>query len=162
MTTCSIEGCSKEHLARGWCSKHYKKWRKYGDPLAFREIHKKGEGWINDSGYRVIGDRREHRSIAEKSLGESIQKGSCVHHLDENRLNNDPSNLIICNSIGSHTTLHRKKRALKECGHEDWRKCPFCKEYDDPENMSIGHSGKGSTFFFHSGCHNKYRRERWK
>lgn len=28
---CSIDGCSKPHLARTWCSKHYERWRKYGD-----------------------------------------------------------------------------------------------------------------------------------
>lgn len=30
---CSIAGCSKPHLARGWCSTHYARWRKHGDPL---------------------------------------------------------------------------------------------------------------------------------
>lgn len=30
---CSIEGCSKAHEARGYCSKHWLRWRKYGDPL---------------------------------------------------------------------------------------------------------------------------------
>ena len=24
---CSIEGCNTKHLARGWCSKHYQRWR---------------------------------------------------------------------------------------------------------------------------------------
>ena len=30
--TCSIAGCGDGALARGWCNKHYKRWRKYGDP----------------------------------------------------------------------------------------------------------------------------------
>lgn len=34
MQTCSIEGCSKKLLARGWCSLHYQRWRRHGDPLA--------------------------------------------------------------------------------------------------------------------------------
>lgn len=29
---CSIEGCNKPILSRGWCNKHYIRWRKYGDP----------------------------------------------------------------------------------------------------------------------------------
>lgn len=31
--TCSVEGCSKRHEARGWCPAHYRRWRQYGDPL---------------------------------------------------------------------------------------------------------------------------------
>lgn len=30
---CSVPGCGKQHLARGWCTQHYQRWRKYGDPL---------------------------------------------------------------------------------------------------------------------------------
>ena len=29
---CSIEGCEAKVLARGWCNKHYKRWRRHGDP----------------------------------------------------------------------------------------------------------------------------------
>ena len=31
--TCSIDGCNKEKAARGWCSTHWARWRKHGDPL---------------------------------------------------------------------------------------------------------------------------------
>ena len=30
--TCNIGGCDRTLYARGWCSKHYKRWRRHGDP----------------------------------------------------------------------------------------------------------------------------------
>jgi hypothetical protein len=30
--TCSIDGCSNTPHARGWCSKHYQRWKAHGDP----------------------------------------------------------------------------------------------------------------------------------
>lgn len=32
---CSIEGCGKSRLARGWCPMHYERWRQHGDPLVW-------------------------------------------------------------------------------------------------------------------------------
>lgn len=31
--TCQIDGCDSRSLARGWCSKHYQRWKRHGDPL---------------------------------------------------------------------------------------------------------------------------------
>lgn len=32
--TCLISGCSNKSVARGWCSKHWQRWRRHGDPTA--------------------------------------------------------------------------------------------------------------------------------
>lgn len=32
--TCSIDGCSKPHLSRGFCDTHYRRWQRHGDPSA--------------------------------------------------------------------------------------------------------------------------------
>ena len=32
---CSVPGCERPHEARGWCTLHYQRWKKHGDP--FRE-----------------------------------------------------------------------------------------------------------------------------
>ncbi|GGN40520.1 hypothetical protein FHR83_007019 [Actinoplanes campanulatus] len=32
--TCCIESCDKPSFTRGWCSMHYSRWQRHGDPLA--------------------------------------------------------------------------------------------------------------------------------
>lgn len=32
MRACDIDDCRNPHYGRGWCSKHYKRWKKTGDP----------------------------------------------------------------------------------------------------------------------------------
>lgn len=34
MKTCTIEGCSRKHIARGWCHTHWSRWKSHGDPLS--------------------------------------------------------------------------------------------------------------------------------
>ena len=33
MKQCSIDGCEKRHVARGFCRQHYQRWQRHGDPL---------------------------------------------------------------------------------------------------------------------------------
>lgn len=35
---CSIEGCSNKVRARGWCDKHYRRWKRNGDPMVKRRV----------------------------------------------------------------------------------------------------------------------------
>jgi hypothetical protein len=37
MAICSVEGCTKTAIARGWCSAHYTRWKKHGDPLTVKQ-----------------------------------------------------------------------------------------------------------------------------
>ena len=44
---CSIAGCIRPVLARGWCGAHYAKWRRYGDPIGTYKIHgNKGKRYL--------------------------------------------------------------------------------------------------------------------
>ena len=37
---CSVDGCDSPHTARGYCNKHWRKWRLYGDPLGKGKLGK--------------------------------------------------------------------------------------------------------------------------
>lgn len=38
---CTIEGCDREVVARGWCGKHYARWSAHGDPTILKTPPKK-------------------------------------------------------------------------------------------------------------------------
>jgi len=63
--TCLIPGCEKLRQARGWCSKHYKRWQLYGDPhTAARHWHDAGDrvGYVglHKRLYRQKGPATDH------------------------------------------------------------------------------------------------------
>lgn len=45
---CSIEGCEREHYGKGFCSAHYKRNRRHGDPLAGRIGTGEAQKFIDD------------------------------------------------------------------------------------------------------------------
>ena len=51
--------------------------------------------------------RREHRVVAEQTLGRPLEKGEVVHHIDGDKKNNHPSNLVVY-TISDHTHHHWK------------------------------------------------------
>ena len=50
--------------------------------------------------------RHEHRVIAEQILGRPLRAGEVVHHVDGNKRNNDPGNLIVFDSQSEHMRWH--------------------------------------------------------
>ena len=76
---------------------------------------------FNSSGYYMIfvgkhhhladvrGYAYEHRLIAEKKMGRKLLTGEQVHHIDENKLNNEESNLEVIKSLRHHRYLHSHK-----------------------------------------------------
>lgn len=49
---CAITGCEAKELVRGWCTKHYNRWVRYGDPEADVRHRSKdgGTGWCSVDG----------------------------------------------------------------------------------------------------------------
>lgn len=80
-------------------------------PIGFKRI-KKSNGRVEiktDKGFVL-----EHVAIMEGIVGRKLMKGEIVHHIDHDKTNNDPDNLMIMTN-GEHTTLHSTGRFVSEC-----------------------------------------------
>jgi len=117
------------------------------------------EGWSQRTGHQYVKQNGEgvaiHRLIAERILGRPLPKAARVHHRDGNPTNNQCSNLVICQDNIYHLLLHQRLRALQACGYAHWRKCVFCKEYDDPIYLVC----RPTVASFHPICRASYRRQ---
>lgn len=51
----------------------------------------------------------EHIVVAERALGRELRAGEVVHHINCDRTDNRPENLLIC-QIGYHIQLHARMR----------------------------------------------------
>jgi hypothetical protein len=135
---CIIEGCGGHGNRRGLCNLHRMRLRSHGDPLK-TVTRPRGTGSVRTDGYVMheIGKRAvlEHVLVAERALGKPLPPGAQVHHVDEDRRNNAPRNLVICDSAAYHQLLHQRTRAYRASGHADWRKCHICQRYDDLANL---------------------------
>lgn len=105
--TCSVGGCTRQHEARGWCGKHYRRWRRHGDPLV-RGGRPRGRtggttaerpaanslttstgcvewtGGVNEKGYgrmKVDGRTESVHRVAWQLANGSIPPGQVIRHL---------------------------------------------------------------------------------
>ncbi len=95
----------------------------------------------------------EHILVVEKILGKHLPPKSKIHHINENKTDNRPQNLVLCQDNAYHLFLHKRIKALRACGHTSWLKCWVCKQYDDPLNMYVNKNRVGA---FHRSCINNY------
>lgn len=157
MKTCIVEGCGKKTAAAGMCSMHYK--RKYRTGSTDENARLRGTGTVTRFGYVAIANggvkKQEHRIAAEKAIGKPLPKGAEVHHINENKADNRNENLVVCPSRAYHKLIHTRMAALDACGNASFRKCPFCKTYDDTSRMTHSKHGR---HFYHSICKTEYSR----
>uniref|UniRef100_A0A6M3LBL2 Putative HNH endonuclease n=1 Tax=viral metagenome TaxID=1070528 RepID=A0A6M3LBL2_9ZZZZ len=95
--------------------------------------------------------------VVEEVTGLKIKKPTVIHHIDEDSMNDSPSNFVVCENQAYHNFIHKRKRAYDACGNVNWLKCPFCKEYDNPDNLHI----KGAMHY-HNRCANEYNKIRYR
>jgi hypothetical protein len=100
----------------------------------------------------------KHRAIAEKILGRPLKNEECVHHIDENGLNNENSNLVICPNAAYHKLLHIRAEAYDNFGNVNARRCYLCQKFDETRYMSLQDRGKDS-FYYHKKCATKNYKE---
>lgn len=106
---------------------------------------------------------RAHVVIAEKALGHALPNGAEVHHFDGNRFNNSPQNLVICPSRAYHFLLHTRQKALNAVGNANWKRCRYCKKWDEPNNLTLSTFSNGRNNAQHKECQrkrNKLRKSR--
>lgn len=53
----------------------------------------------------------EHRLVAEQTIGRFLKPEEVVHHIDRNKINNDPNNLMVLKNQSEHNKLHRREDA---------------------------------------------------
>ena len=98
--------------------------QRYSDPkirkIIFekrRVIARQRPPTINSRGRRVIWDedvgsrRLEHLVVVERFLGRKLGRGELVHHIDENKLNNNLQNLIVITRF-EHAAIHSLMRGI--------------------------------------------------
>lgn len=66
------------------------------------------KGKCSEKTYPKDHGMHEHRRVAEQMLGRPLRKGEVVHHIDRNKHNNSPDNLMIFPSQKEHIRWHQE------------------------------------------------------
>lgn len=154
---CSIDGCGNAIEAKSLCNKHYQRLCNHGD-ANYSSRAENGAGTIDAKGYRRLSVNgikvKEHAAIAEKALGKPLPKGAVIHHVNGDKLDNRPENLVICPDEKYHHLLHTRTNAIDAGYPANYRKCKYCKEYDNPDLLIITTNAAPH----HKECISKYHK----
>lgn len=77
-------------------------------PEVREKLHNSRLNSGNGHGYEKTYGKHTHRIVAEQMLGRSLKADEVVHHIDGNKRNNDPSNLMVMTQ-SEHCRLHFTK-----------------------------------------------------
>jgi len=86
----------------------------------------------------VNGYVAEHRLVMERQIGRYLLPSEVVHHVDGNKVNNDPSNLVLFAKNADHLahTIRGQRPAWTEAG---WAKMRAPKSPEHRERIRQGH-----------------------
>jgi len=57
----------------------------------------------------------EHVLVAEEKIGRYLEGKECVHHINEDKTDNSPENLVVCKDNGEHIRMYHSNRKEKAC-----------------------------------------------
>lgn len=141
---CSVDDCSKKIKARGWCMKHYRRWRLHGDPLKILNMQGKPEiqrfeakielitfstchwwtGYIDKDGYgtfRIGANKvKAHRAAYRFYIGEIPERMLFCHTCDNTSCVN-PAHLFLGTNQDNMDDMVNKGRSARGEGH-GWAK----------------------------------------
>jgi hypothetical protein len=116
---CSVYGCEKHGISRSMCAMHYGRWFRHGGTESKNPNYGSGRSIIWDGYVRIwMGTKHEkshvmeHILVAERALERKLPKRAVVHHINGDKGDNRPENLVICPSQAYHLGLHKRQRKL--------------------------------------------------
>lgn len=74
-----------------------------------KKVRKSRLGTGKGESYTKTFGRHTHRIVAEKTIGRKLKKGEVVHHIDENKRNNHPLNLMVFPNQAAHAAWHKNE-----------------------------------------------------
>ena len=102
---------SKEHFCSRQC--HMEKMNREMNPTRMTEdvkaklsLSRLGSG--DRKTYQKLNGRHIHRQVAEKILGRPLREGEIVHHINRDKRDNRPENLMIFPSQAEHARWHKE------------------------------------------------------
>lgn len=99
----------------------------------------------------------EHILVASQAMGKPVPDYADVHHVNGDKTDNRPQNLVVC-SRSYHQILHKRTKALEETGDPNSVRCWLCHRWGGREQLSVPENGSP----YHKDCAARYVRMRRK
>jgi len=129
--------------------------------LGYRYIYSPGHPRSHTANYSGLTDYvQEHVLIAEKAIGYYLDAKHPIHHIDENRINNQNNNLVICEDQSYHQLLHYRMKVLLAGGILDKHLfCPRCKLAKLPVEFAYSSRHPSGRQSYCRKCNTAYKKQ---